>query len=284
VLDPIRGRLARRIVRLALLAQAAGQHRSSLDLRGTVSVDTPYGRLYAHEHDDWITPVLAQQSVWEPGETAFLESRLRRGMTFLDIGAHVGYFSVLAARLVGPRGLVLAFEPDPRNFELLLANVWRNELANVVCFPWAVGAASSFADLYLSETNTGDHRIFPAAEERPRITVRSVALDSLDVLRPPVGMIKIDTQGAEHLAVRGMERLLAASPRIVMTVEFWPMGIRLAGDDATSVLAYYRSLGLEIRVQHPDEVGTLELDDAEILRYCAGKEGEAFTNLILSRA
>jgi hypothetical protein len=153
----------------------------------------------------------------------------------------------------------------------------------VVCFPWAVGAASSFASLYLSETNTGDHRIVPAAEERPRIMVRSVALDSLDVVRSPVQMIKLDTQGTEHLAVRGMERLLAASPRVVLTVEFWPMGIRLAGDDAASVLAYYRSLGLEIRVQHSDEVGILELDDAEILRYCEAKEGQAFTNLVLSR-
>lgn len=283
MLPGIRARFGRRVLRLALLAESAGQHRSPVDLTATVSVETPYGNLYAHERDDWVTPVLVEQGVWEPGETAFLEAHLRAGTTFLDIGAHVGYFSVLAARLVGPRGLVLAFEPDPRNFELLLANVWRNGLANVVCFPWAVGAASSFASLYLSETNTGDHRIVPAAEERPRITVRSVALDSLDVVRSPVQMIKLDTQGTEHLAVRGMERLLAASPRVVLTVEFWPMGIRLAGDDAASVLAYYRSLGLEIRVQHSDEVGILELDDAEILRYCEAKEGQAFTNLVLSR-
>jgi hypothetical protein len=55
-----------------------------------------------------------------------------------------------------------------------------------------------------------------------------------------------------------MEQLLVASPRVVLTVEFWPMGSRLGGDDASSVLAYYRSLGLEIRVQHSDEVGVLE--------------------------
>jgi hypothetical protein len=114
-----------------------------------LSVETRYGSLYTHEHDDWITPVLAQQRVLEPGETDFLESRLRAGMTFLDLGAHIGYFSLVAGRLVGPRGLVLAFEPDPRNFELLLANVWRNGLANVVRFPWAVGEASCFASLYL---------------------------------------------------------------------------------------------------------------------------------------
>lgn len=279
-----RARFARRVVRLALLAEAAGQQRTPVDLAGTVSLETAAGTLYAHEHDDSVTPTLAHRRVWEPGETAFLESRLRPGMTFLDIGAHIGYFSVLAGRLVGPRGLVLAFEPDRRNYELLLANVWRNGLTNVACFPWAVSAAPGFVDLHLSDTNTGDHRIVAAGEARPTVTVRAVALDVLDVLRPPVDVVKIDTQGTEHLVVQGMARLLASSADVVLIAEFWPHGIRLAGAEAASVLAFYRSLGFEIRAQRPDDEGLHELADAEILRYCDADDGQAFTNLILARS
>lgn len=174
-----RALFARRVLRLALLAEAAGQQRTPVDLTDAVSLQTAAGVLYAHRDDDFFTPTIAHHKVWEPGETGFLELRMRPGMTFLDIGAHVGYFSVLAGRLVGPRGLVLAFEPDRRNYELLLANVWRNGLASVACFPWAVSAASGFVDLHLSETNTGDHRIVAAAEARSTVTVRAVALDSL---------------------------------------------------------------------------------------------------------
>jgi FkbM family methyltransferase len=262
------------MLRLSLLAEAAGQHRRPVDLDGAVSVEAPFGELYAHEHDDSVTPTLAAHRVWEPGETAFLEARLRPGMTFLDVGAHVGYFSVLAGRLVGARGLVLAFEPEPRNYELLLANVWRHGLTNAACFPWAVSATSGFADLHVSESNTGDHRIVAAGEERQTVTVRTVALDALEVLRPPVDVVKVDTQGTEHLAILGMARLLVSSPDVVLIVEFWPHGIRLAGGEPASVLAFYRSLGFELAVDGAAR------EDAEILSSC---EGEAFTNLVLTR-
>ncbi|HEX4679272.1 MAG TPA: FkbM family methyltransferase [Gaiellaceae bacterium] len=107
-------------------------------------------------------------------------------MTFVDAGAHVGYYTVLAGRLLGPRGLVLAFEPNPRNYELLLANVWRNGLANVVCFPWALSDETGFTDLYLSAENSGDHRIYAREEGRPSVPVRTAALDALTAIRPPV--------------------------------------------------------------------------------------------------
>jgi FkbM family methyltransferase len=284
LLRPARTAFARRFLRLGLLAASAGQHAGPPpDLAGTVEVDTPFGELLVQERDSVFREYLAAHRVWEPGETANLSERLSPGMTFLDIGAHVGYFTLLAARHVGPRGLVVAFEPEPRNFELLLANVWRNGLSNVFCLPYAVGASTGFAELHLSPDNTGDNRVFPSAEEpRETATVRSAALDGLYWLRPPVDVIKVDVQGAEEAAIRGMERLLARSPSVVLSVEYWPPGMAGFGSDPRSTLDYYRSLGFELAVQNPEAAGSTPLTAGE-LPLTAPELGD-FVNLLLTRA
>ena len=135
-------------------------------------------------------------------------------MTVVDAGAHVGYFTCQAARLVGPRGLVLAFEPAPRNFELLTANVWRNGFTNVVCFPWALGEAAGFAPLQLSASNTGDHRLHGSAGDT--VLVRVAALDEVLAIRGPVDVVKLDVQGSERAAVSrdgAAARRVAVRPR-----------------------------------------------------------------------
>jgi len=280
----LRLQLARRMTRLALLAAAAEQHRGPLpDLDGTIEFETSFGTLYLDEADPVITKGLVAIGEWEPGLTALLGGHVKPGMTFLDVGAHVGYYSCLAGRLVGPRGLVVAFEPSPRNFELLQANVWRNGLTNVVCFPWAVSDEPGFTQLYLSADNSGDHRIYAHEQGRASTTVRVAALDALEVLRPPVDVVKIDVQGAEESVFRGAERLLAASPGALLAVEFAPNELRAFGGEPRALLDHYRSLGYTIRVQHSEERGLLELSDDEILDFCAGNGGTLHTNLVLTK-
>ncbi len=282
-LNRLRQDLARRATRLALLAAAAEQHRGPLpDLTGTIEFDTSFGTLYLEEADPVITPGLVAIGEWEPGETALLGSHIQPGMTVLDIGAHVGYYTCLAGSLVGPRGLVVAFEPNPRNFELLLANVWRNGLTNVVCYPWAVSDRSAFIPLYLATDNSGDHRVFPT-EGRETVDVRAVSLDQLEVLRPPVDVVKIDVQGAEEAVFRGARRLFEASPHALITAEFAPSDLTAFGSDPRALLAMYREAGYAIRVQHPEERGVLDLDEDEILAYCGGPQGAKHTNLVLTR-
>ena len=101
-------------------------------------MDTFVGPLYMEAGDPCMPRYIGHFGIWEPGETALLEEYLEPGMVVVDVGAHTGYFSILCGRLVGADGLVVAFEPDPRNYELLLANVWAHGLTNVVCLPWAV--------------------------------------------------------------------------------------------------------------------------------------------------
>jgi FkbM family methyltransferase len=282
MIGKVRASLAQRMSRIALLAAAADQHRGPVpDVSGTIEFETSFGTLYLDESDTVITPGLVAIGEWEPGLTSYFGAYLKPGLTFLDLGAHVGYFSCLAGRLVGPRGLVVAFEPNPRNYQLLLANVWRNGLTNVVCFPWAVSDRPGIVDLYLSADNSGDHRIYGDGEHVP---VRAVALDALEVLRPPVDVVKIDVQGAEEAVFRGAERLLAASPDALVAVEFSVHEATAFGSDPRALLDYYRSLGYTIRAQHPEQHDVLTLSDDEIIAHCAGENGTLHTNLLLSRS
>jgi FkbM family methyltransferase len=283
VLRALKDRLAKRIVRLSLLADAADRQAGQVpDLDRTVSVDTEWGPLFIDASDEVIRPAIAEHGVWEPGETALLLGWLAPGMTFVDIGAHVGYYTVLAARRVSPGGLVFAFEPSPRNYELLLANVWRNELTNVVCFPWAVSDHMGFLDLFLDERNTGDNRLFQG-DRGPGVRVRAVALDTLPSIRPPIDVVKIDVQGAEEAVIEGMKHLLSRSPNARITLEYWPFGLRALGRDERRALEYYRSLGYRLRVQNPEEPGIEEWADDEILAHCSKNDGELHTNLVLTR-
>jgi len=283
MLTRLRARVARRLLRLALLAQAAAQHRAEApDLSGTVDVETRFGSLYFPEEDAFIAPYLREHGIWEPGETRLLSRKLQPGATFLDVGAHVGYFSCLAGRLVGPHGLVLAFEPHPRNYELLLANAWRNGLTNVVAVPWAVTDSNGFAELFTTGANTGGHRLYQSSGETQAIRVRTAALDQVAAIRPPVNVVKIDAQGADDLAVAGMAQLLARSPGVTLLAEFWPEGIRLRGADPRAVLDSYRALGYSLTVQVPPE-GREEpnLSNEEILAHCADEDGTLHVNLAL---
>lgn len=278
MLGAIKRRALARVRRQALLAAAAAAHAGPPpDLEGTVEVETTFARLLLDERDEWITPTLVATKGWEPGQTALLGERLRPGMTVLDGGAHAGYFTCQAARLVGPRGLVLAFEPAPRNFELLTANVWRNGFGNVACFPWALGDASGHLPFRLSATNTGDHRLGGDGG----VVVRVARLDDVPGIGPPLDVVKLDVQGWEERALRGMEALLAGSPDVLVLVELSPADARAAGSDPRALLGWYRSLGFGLRVQLPDEKGLLDLPDDELI---ARAEELEHVNLVLERA
>jgi FkbM family methyltransferase len=251
--------------------------------RRIVEADTVAGPLLLSRDDRIITPWLLSTGCWEAGDTDLFQRMLRPGMTFVDIGAHVGYFSLLAASLVGETGRVLAFEPSPDNFELLQANVRNRGLANVRCFPWAVGAQNGSAELYLAVENGGDHRIAPAEEERTQIEVPLVALDSVPEITAPLHAVKIDIQGAEEAAVRGMERVLDSSPDVFIVLEFWPYGIVRFGGDPRRVLDYYRSLGFVVRAQDPEVAGPADWSDDEILEFCTRQDGWQHASLLLAR-
>jgi len=152
-----------------------------------------------------------------------MRRHVRAGMTVYDVGAHMGYFALVLARLVGPDGRVCAFEPDPRNLEALRINLTTNGIANVNVAAAAVtdeSAEVSFATFpFSSISHIADSRT-PA--DARRITVKAITLDSFVYAdgNPPPSFMKIDVEGAESRVLSGASRVLRASAPVVVA-EVW---------------------------------------------------------------
>ena len=154
---------------------------------------------------------------YEPCETRFCLSQLRDGDVALDIGANIGYYTLLFARRVGPRGHVFAFEPEPSNFALLTKNVQLNGYTNVTLVNKAVSDTNGRLRLFLSMGNNADHRVYDSQDGRHSVEVESVRLDDhFAGFSRAINFIKMDIQGAVLPAAQGMTSLLQKNPDVVL--------------------------------------------------------------------
>ncbi len=217
---------------------------------------------------------------YEPFETSLLTAELRPGMTILDIGANIGYYSLLFSKLVGDSGRVYAFEPAPQNFSLLERNLARNHRRNVIALNQAVGNRSGQSFLYLSGDNHGDHQAYPSGDERPAVPIALGRVD--DCVVGLVDLVKLDIQGFEAHALAGMEATIAANPNLILFTEFWPAGMERAGSDPARFLERLRSFDFEIFFIDEYANRLEPADDAALLRRYAPGVG-SHTNLLCRR-
>ena len=213
--------------------------------------------------DDWVTDVIKQV--------------VKEGDTVLDIGACVGYYTVLMSDLVGSTGKVYAFEPDPTNFAILKDNVGDN--VNVRLEKAAVaGTHCCESKLYTSKTNMGDHRLCPAYDGQESVNVLQISLDEYwpEGMRIPT-FIKLDVQGAEWAAVRGAVGLLEASPDVQIVMEYSPKMMREYGDDPETFIKSLAVSGYALKAVR-DQMMPFTFDDL-LKAYPADKDG--FTDLWL---
>lgn len=195
---------------------------------------------------------------WHEHVIAMLHAQLRPGMTMADVGANVGLMAVHAGEAVGPAGIVLAFEPEARNFALLEENARHARARNIVPIAAAVGERDGTIDLFVSARDGGDHRTVAAPDARPAIRVPLVSLDEEARRRGvTVNFAKLDIQGAEGQALRGMRATMRAQAFSGLVIEFWPDTLRAAGEDPLALLAEIRGAGLSC-ASHP----ALERDPA----------------------
>jgi FkbM family methyltransferase len=140
-----------------------------------------------------------------------LEKRLRPGMVFYDLGANIGFFSLLGARLVGPHGKVFSFEPDAEVASRLRRNAGRNGFSNIAVVEAGVWSSSREITFVAADSSSPDHgtgTFMQGAAEATGAPVRCVALDDFVQNAPPPDAIKCDVEGAEVEALRGAEKLI----------------------------------------------------------------------------
>lgn len=206
---------------------------------GAVEVETNVGWLWSHR-DGAFTRGLEEHGFWELHLVRLLEARLGPGMAFLDVGAHIGYFTVLASTLVGPSGRVVAVEPDPASVELLRANLARHGCTNVDVLALAAWDSSTRLPFTVRAANRAVSWVSPQGEG---LLVEAAPLDEL--LDAPFELIKSDAEGSDHVALFGARRLLAACPLAV--VEFWPRTAPVPRPiEPREVAEGYQALGREL--------------------------------------
>ncbi|MEM6334600.1 MAG: FkbM family methyltransferase [Planctomycetota bacterium] len=267
-----------RVARLARGLRGKGNWRGAFD--------TPGGRMTL---DLGVYPDVAMAfGLYELATERLIRSVLRPGDVFVDGGANVGYFTLLAAKCVGARGRVEAFEPQPGNRARLEAHLADNGVADRVTVHAAalVDEAKEVAIHFAAESgNHGSSTIFaggdsgdPGGGAAGGVSVRGVRMDEAVALGEgagPVRLVKLDVEGAEHLAAAGMAGLVGGDDPPMVVGEFNRRMAERAGVSAERWVAVLRELQPRYRVRWVGGRSGVLSDGLDEL------SGEAEANLLL---
>jgi FkbM family methyltransferase len=178
--------------------------------------------------------------IHEEETTALFKKIVKPGDVVLDLGANIGYFTILAARLVGPKGKVFSFEPEPTNFHYLTKNIEVNNYTNAFAYQKAVADKAGTTQLYVCSYDSGHHTIhqyegIDAYRRGRQSNMRSVPIDTIAIdnflqdKTDRVDIIKMDVEGAEALALNGMKGTLQRNPHIKIFLEYFPLLMKKMG-------------------------------------------------------
>jgi FkbM family methyltransferase len=211
----------------AILGSAEFKARRAARFEPTL-VDCGEFHIFVRANDLFIGRAIVLTGEYEPYVARHVRAMLRPGDTFVDIGANVGYFTLLAASLVGPEGTVIAFEPSPDNCRLLRRSLAQNGLTNVRLVEKAV-AEAAHAVSFSGGGADSNARILRAEEVQGReehfAHVEALTLDEALQGQPRVDLIKMDIEGAEPRAWQGMQGVLRQHRPVIIS-EYAPELIR----------------------------------------------------------
>jgi len=183
----------------AMITQSEEYRRQPPEERG---VDIGGTTVFVNPWDYDMGASIVTHRTWEPHLRAVLARCLKPGDVFVDIGANIGVMSFDAARLVGPQGRVIAFEPEPRNMRLLLRGIAANGFAHISAFALALSDAPRIVSM------TGNSNGTVIAADPLMGLVQAIPGDELLAGQPRIDMIKLDIEGHEPAALRGLRRTL----------------------------------------------------------------------------
>ena len=151
-------------------------------------------------------------------EIEFCKKEIKKGDTVVDIGANIGLFTLFFSKLVGTTGRVIAFEPDPENFDVLKKNIELNEITNVTLVQKGVSNKNESVKLYKSNVS-GGHSLIKNEWAKEYTNIQTVTLD--DYFRgEEIDMIKIDAEGFELEVIEGGKKLLENNKNMKIISEF----------------------------------------------------------------
>ena len=197
--------------------------------------------------------------IYEPFETEILKNEIKKGDFVIDIGASIGYYTLLFAKWTGSGGKVFSFEPNPIQFSILKKNCHLNNYENI-----------TLIQKYVSNKSTINSEI------------ASIALDDyFNEHDYPISLIKMDIEGAEGLALEGMQKLLEKNKHIKILTEFHTSELKKFGFEPIDFLNNLQKLGFTIYNINEKNKKLEQIDNEDFLKKYTNKE--IFTNLFCQR-
>tara|TARA_Y100000590_G_scaffold125371_1_gene143407 strand:+ start:536 stop:1378 length:843 start_codon:yes stop_codon:yes gene_type:complete len=261
------------------LVISLGRFVRSLSKSNIVEIE---GRKMFTQNNDGLA--LSVFKIYEPNQTKIVKKYVHEGDVVIDVGAHVGYYTLLMAQLVGKNGKVYSFEPDPVNFELLKKSVEINGFENVVLIQKAVSDTTEKIKLFLGDNDSAINRIYDAklGDAKKSIDVESVTIDEYFKENDKLfNFIKIDSEGSEAKIINGMEKFLTKNRKLIMMTEFFPFLIKKSGDEPKQYLKSLENSGFELYNILDDNKETNKINSESFLKI--EPDSEYCTNLLCKK-
>jgi FkbM family methyltransferase len=192
-------------------------------------------------------------------EIELLKKLIKPGDHVLDIGANIGFYAKILSGFVGEKGKVYCFEPDSTNYKYLVRNT--NGHNNIKLFNLAVSDKDETINVYKSKLLNVDHRTYPVNNYDSVEEIKAKAIDwMMGKEIEKVDLIKIDIQGFELSAFKGMRKLLSTNNTIKILAEYWPHGFMRAGTSAIDFYDFFNEFGYEFKLIEGEELKPLNRD------------------------
>lgn len=228
---------------------------------------------FVDTRDISLTPTILLTGKWEPSITSFFKKLVKPGMTIIDVGSHMGYYSILSGALVGNEGKVYAFEANPTIFNTLFKNIFVNGfVGRVIPNQLAVYSHSDTLRFNVLKRASGGNSIVEFTEGYKEIfqenvttiNVQSISLDEYFSTQGSyqVDIIKIDAEGSEPFIFRGMRKILQENQDIKIFCEFNAGLIRGCGNDPVAFLEDLHGLGFRLsRIISKNETKEISIEN-----------------------
>ena len=216
----------------------------------TDSAEVWAGKIFLHPNDAFR---LSIYGIHSKIDFEIFQKYVKKGDNVLDVGANIGYFTLMLAKLVGPTGKVFAFEPDPRNISLLKKNIETNGYQNVVVVPKAVSNVNEKCTLFTSQSTFGQNRIYEPKKTKNQeyvpIESETIFLDNFFMNNEKIeniSFVKIDVEGAEKYVLEGMKNILSLNKNIKIFSEIDLDFLNDAGSSYTEMIEFLEKRGFTV--------------------------------------
>ena len=210
-------------------------------------LDIGPGKIIFNKNDPVMTAWVSFGS-FEPQTVDLYKKSLREGMNVVDIGANIGYYTIIGGKMIGTNGKIFSYEPDEDNFYYLETNVRSNDLKNAHVLKLALSDSIGKRKLYLGDEKCTNHSFGDNSKTGKTELVETDTLDN-NLKRfgsPKIDVIKIDIEGAEILAIEGMKETIARNPNIIILTEFYPKAIKRLGKSPVQYLRRLQTMGFNL--------------------------------------